>query len=364
MDDREHDRSHKNRKCRNQIDLKMSENQNIISFLVGSGFSIPAKLPSVPCLNKKISNLKASDLFITTDQNLLIIKKEPDQNSFIKREVKQFFEDFIRFYKEKVLESGDDFHYEKFYDYYSDQTSKLEKHSGIDVKLIEFYKSIQSYTLSKEQFELELLNKIGDFSLYFHQVLRNLLQLKNTDAQADPFRNKYVNFIKFLIKLKDQYQINIHTLNHDLLMEELILENNELSEHFSDGFDMNRSYLFGSKRNESDLQLSHKNDSNYCQLPLFKNIFSGQINLFKLHGSINYYKVGIQYPCDKFVFFKTEIPLSGVFRKAEDGIIKTGTQYLDPTIGYQPTPEFLSGYTYKMRRFGYGPDYNKVFFDF
>lgn len=132
MDDRGHDQSHKNRKRGNQIDLKMSADQNTISFLIGSGFSVPANLPFVPCINNMVSNLTAADLSISPSEILAIIERGRDLDRFNRTEEKKFFEDFIRFYKKKVRDSETEFHYEEFYDYYTDQRSKLENHRNID----------------------------------------------------------------------------------------------------------------------------------------------------------------------------------------------------------------------------------------
>src|SRR5690554_1221439 len=107
----------------------MSTNQKKVSFLIGSGFSVPAELPSVKDINNRISILTAEDLSITPSQILSIIKRGSDPNPSMKMEEKYFFMEFIRFYKEEILGPEKAFHYEEFYDYYTHQQLRLENHS-------------------------------------------------------------------------------------------------------------------------------------------------------------------------------------------------------------------------------------------
>lgn len=338
----------------------MRTNQKTVSFLIGSGFSVPAKLPSVECINNRVSNLTADDLSIHTSQIVRIIKRGSDPNPSMENGGENFFEKFIRFYIEEILGPEKAFHYEEFYDYYSYQRSNLENNDDIDSRLMGFYKSYANSTFTKTEFEHELLNKLDDFNHYFHQVIAILLKLESNESKKNCYLKRYDEFIRFLSYLKENHEIKIHTLNHDLLMEELVSKNKVLASHFSDGFDKERSPIFGRVPSGKFYGHHHHKNENYCKLPYFKNEYNKRINLYKLHGSIDFYKVALREPEGRWFYFRIDNPILKSIKLADP---KNKNELINP-VGNADVPEFLSRYTYKIRRYEDMVYYSHVFDQF
>jgi len=51
---------------------------NNVSFLLGSGFSIPEKLPSAALLNERLGRINEKDIFIHTDQKAFFLNGAED----------------------------------------------------------------------------------------------------------------------------------------------------------------------------------------------------------------------------------------------------------------------------------------------
>lgn len=338
----------------------MRTNQKTVSFLIGSGFSVPAKLPSVECINNRVSNLTADDLSIHTSQIVRIIERGSDPNPSMENGGENFFEKFIRFYKEEILGPEKSFHYEEFYDYYTHQQLRLENHSYIDSRLIDFYMSFANSTFTKTEFELELLNKIDDFNHYFHQVIAILLKLESNESKKNCYLKRYDEFIRFLSYLKENHEIKIHTLNHDLLMEELVSKNKEQVLYFSDGFDNQNSPFFALISDANFLQYQHKDFPEFYNLPIFTKKFNRKINLYKLHGSIDFFQVGLNGPDGKMYYFKETIPTDSPIQVIDP----KNKNKLKSAINTRRLSQFLSGYTYKIRQYQNEVYYSHVFDQF
>ena len=91
-----------------------------ISFLVGSGFSVPAGYPTTKDLNERFSKIDASEICIQNDGFARFLDGESDPNPDMRPTERRFVQEFLRFYSDKALRRGQSFHYETFYDYYSD----------------------------------------------------------------------------------------------------------------------------------------------------------------------------------------------------------------------------------------------------
>jgi len=243
-----------------------------ISLLLSSGFSVPAGIPSVKCLNsylKKISRKK-------DEVNHLNISSKNEE---------RFSQKFLEFYNEKLQKENKKFHYEEFYDYYQSlfekeinnmpQKEKCEKYNDFrkfckdndfrreDCNLSHFHDTFSQLLAS-------LLRK--DFSKYWFQ--KKLGKLIDTHYPL-PY-SEFLDFLKFA--KESCMAIHIHSLNHDLLMEYLVKY--IPTEIVSDGF----SYVDSPYYSECIA-------GNMVKLKNFVNKFPGPICFYKLHGSIDYYLV-------------------------------------------------------------------------
>jgi len=183
-------------------------NNKTISFLLGSGFSIKAGLPNSESLN----------------------------SVFIKFSIKDFDNLFdginISFNKEEIRILGNlldafalkhsDFNYEEFYDY----------------------------------FYFERLNNFNRIDLLINLLVYR--KLKENEVKL----NDYLIFLTTIKEISNKNKVDIFTLNHDILLEEILLIKNV---EFHDGFSL-------------------IND-----VPVFDNNFNSKINIVKLHGSINWF---------------------------------------------------------------------------
>jgi hypothetical protein len=95
-----------------------------ISLLLGSGFSIPEGLPSVSMINNKLSKLKETDFYLSSDQTAGFYHSDwKDPNGWIPESYldRLFVEEFTSFYCTEYLNSKIEMYdYEKFYDFISD----------------------------------------------------------------------------------------------------------------------------------------------------------------------------------------------------------------------------------------------------
>lgn len=99
-----------------------------ISFLIGSGFSHPAGYPIATCLNRKLRQIKASEITIHTSGSARFLNKgenDPFRIPFIPRDgQREFVEAFLKFYTSTIIGDAEKFEYEEFFDYYIDLFGK------------------------------------------------------------------------------------------------------------------------------------------------------------------------------------------------------------------------------------------------
>lgn len=88
-----------------------------ISFLVGSGFSIPDKIMGVKALNQVFQNVKKDEIFIGSSQESGFLDGEEDANNHLSNDKRLFIEEFINFYIKQILKNNNEFDYEVFFDF-------------------------------------------------------------------------------------------------------------------------------------------------------------------------------------------------------------------------------------------------------
>ena len=146
---------------------------NQISFLIGSGFSVPIGIPTTNEINRQLQKIRESEICIHSSQDARFLRPgETNPNSqWMKIEQRKFVEEFINFYNESVLTGNDEFNYEDFFDYYNSFLTESDYSSDLSRFMENFIKAngLRNYTADSLLF---------NFNLTFQQLICDLLQKK------------------------------------------------------------------------------------------------------------------------------------------------------------------------------------------
>lgn len=242
-----------------------------ISFLLGAGFSVPDGYPSRRELNARLKKISKDELYIHTGGNAFITKDLNYPNhERMKLAERHFVEEFLDFYNTQILKDTDEFDYEVFYDYYQSilgGTNDCQKFSAFADEFRQKH--------STEKINVSLLNQ---FNNTFNQLISQQVSRWPKRVHLSRYYPKYPSFLNFIDEIRNDYsKLHFHTLNHDLLLEELS-HSDAFSGGISDGFEENGSNFY-----------SNYNDYLTVRLSRFTNSFTGKFCLYKLHGSIDHY---------------------------------------------------------------------------
>lgn len=311
-----------------------------ISFLIGSGFSIPAGLPTTGEINQRLQKVKESEICIHTSQDAWFLKEgETNPNAdWMNVEKRKFVEEFINFYNKSVLSDKDKFHYEDFFDYYS------------------YYLNDNHYPDNLSSFLENFLikHKLNDghdllfnFDLTFNQLISGLIQKKFERVSLGRSYNPNYNAFLSLLDILDDYNVvHLHSLNHDLYMEYLS-QSETLSQNFDDGFQEIGSPFYG--------DLYNNNERYMVRLPRFVNKYEKKFRYYKLHGSINNYWYNEKEE-STLIRLKWGLGKTDVFKEVkEKGVLK----YDNYPLYFHS--DFLSGTTAKIKRYDKGHYYPMMF---
>ena len=238
-----------------------------ISMLIGAGFSAPLGYPIANCLNCKVQKLIRNQGTISFNGGYL---NHDNPCSFISDDHQKCFE-FLLPLMNEYLRINQTFDYEEFYDYLSSGSYYCEELYKNKLK----NKLVQNFP-NRETLVDHLLN-------IYNQIVQSLIKDSQGRQYYGNINNEiaqhYKTFIDYLKKISEEYIIDVHTLNHDLLFEAF---NNLENININDGFSEYGSSYFGPLRCndfEYSCRLQSYSSDNYDQTP---------INLYKLHGSIGY----------------------------------------------------------------------------
>lgn len=358
---------------------KMKTRSNV-SILVGSGFSFSEKIPGVGELNKRLSKIDKDEIFIGQDGTAFFLNGQKDPSSAgwkdLSRVEKTFVQEFLEFYNKTVLKPGKCFNYEAFYDYYSGYLRNPE--TGENKEAIEgFCKEFNERWLNKT----DAFNRISFFNEVFNQLLASLLHKgKYYEDAALLDHPPYDAFIAFLRKLLETHDVKFHTLNHDLFFDWLGRNHSGLSEHFTDGYQLEGSPFYGTVHynfNNGTNKEVHK--YYHVKLNRFTDKFDKPLAFYKLHGSIDNEVV---YPgmrpeelrnkihesiddykdASAYLIHQKEIRIKGHYGISEIFIetnIDTGEPELKKLMS-KNSSDFLSGTTNKMKSYTEDSYYQKL----
>ncbi len=89
--------------------------------------SIPENIPGVKELNLRLSKINESEILIRTDQRAFFLNGQEDPNRWSRWDERIFLQEFLEFYNAEVIQPEEQFHYETFYDFYSEWYTSLEE---------------------------------------------------------------------------------------------------------------------------------------------------------------------------------------------------------------------------------------------
>jgi len=329
-----------------------------ISFLLGSGFSIPEGLPGVRALNERLGKINEKEIFIHTDQKAFFLNGAEDPNRWMKGCERLFVQEFLDFYTGEVLKHGEKFDYETFYDFYSKYL-----HSKGNKDIIEGFHKRFAEKFGPDSWAVrDCHNTLADFNRTFNQLLaEQLIRIQYYDNSTINAHSPYDGFINFLVQLLETNRVKVHTLNHDLFFDWLGQHHDKLFEHYCDGFSLAGSPFYGivyDYNSAPDSRLEYST-SYRVKIPAFLEDFSKKLALYKLHGSIDMKKVYVGQPVRSINRIKQ---VRRVDHLAIEVFDENTGKYAFEGIHDQVEPDYLSGKSSKIRQYD-DESYYKILFD-
>ena len=225
-----------------------------ISFLLGAGFSYPMGYPIGNSMEDRLND--AIDNYIQ-EFNAAPRKETLDRFPFVLREM-------MACYKES---HNNTFDYERFFEYIPN--------CCFDERIT----NARNKYHYKHQYSIEYiaLDIQDDYLRYTSDLIKDEKGKQFYNEQDTEQLSKYEQFIDSLKELLERgYDINIHTLNHDLLFESF-KNSPVIGGDICDGFDCENSPYKGNIGKE------------WVTLPYYTGKYDKRIKLYKLHGSIDQY---------------------------------------------------------------------------
>jgi len=240
-----------------------------VSLILGAGFSYNAGLPLVDGVSRRFLQQPLYDqvlCFGSSEWKWKEWANGPDlHNGILPSEripVAMVIENLIKHY---FADTGEDLlNYEMFYQYMIDMQRKdRQRFEQIKMATQKLYDDKFGY----RDYNFDGMTDGWIFSCFYHLV-DDLLWIRKPFEEIQQLYKPYIDFF-----LNTGNDINICTLNHDLLLESVFTH---LGISYADGFSTANKILM-------DYDNQHR-------VPVFDGTFNERINLLKLHGSIDLYE--------------------------------------------------------------------------
>jgi hypothetical protein len=308
--------------------------------LIGSGFSKPAGYPTTEELNIWLKKIDESEIGIDGSGRAGFLDGQKDPNaSRIRPEERHLVQEFLEFYRSKILEGSDSFHYEKFYDYYVQLLRKRQWPN----ELVRFFHEFRTRHAGVTADDFNLL---WQFHLTFSQLIADRLNKGHEHAYgANSDDQKYEKFLSLVENLGKDNRVHFHSLNHDLWMEHLATSES-IRRKMDDGFEELGSPFYG--------ELNVGRESYMVRLSRFTNEFAAPFRLYKLHGSIDRYLFHGDIQPDLVKLRRGISPVDLYKEVQTDGVYGYAG---DPTNYYT---DFLTGTEYKNEAYKEGTYYPRI----
>jgi len=305
-------------------------------------------------LNKRLSKIHESEILIHTDMKALFLNGQVDNNRWSRADERTFLQEFLEFYNAEILKEGETFHYETFYDFYSEY---LHTRNGNKAAIEGFFQAFDKRHFTMDRPNLrDCYNRVSDFNRSFNQLLASQLHkrkyFENVSMLNYPLYDSFVSLMRELLKFAD---IKFHTLNHDLFFDWLGTYHESLGGHFCDGFQLGGSPYYGTVTNDIGKGNDTLHKSYYVKLEQFVDKWDKPLALYKLHGSISNTLV---YRDNNWVRIKDNFAISRFLMEVKDG---DSGSFKFTDLNDEVSPDFLSGTTNKTRYYTGDPYYQTLF---
>jgi len=322
---------------------------NSIAFLLGAGFSVPMEYPTGAKLNDLLLACTGNDFNFSTEGVLVNLTdgRKPDRNFKGPNGIEC---DFCCKLIQHFNKNKGKFDYEEFCDYLYNDAIKDPEAEGL--LKVDYYKIKQDlkYMLSSSKIIYpQLVDHFlvdGNGNSWYENAM-NLFEPRNIG---------YNGILDFLQKFCEDNIINVHTLNHDLFFEHLVVSDG-LREKFCDGFEELGSPYYG--------DLTTANGGLFkCRLQYYDGKYDKKIRLFKLHGSKDYCRYFRSeksiFTLENYVKIRWGIGLTSLFKEnnGKDGKLT----YEECSINYHA--DILTGITSKIARYKEPLLFGKLFDNF
>lgn len=309
----------------------MSNTDKHIAFLLGSGFSVPAGLPTASDISNATKTMIDSSTYLSfQDGNAGILQC---------------------FVLNQALGGCDKewLNYEQFFDCLEAEKAKAldskALFSFVDMGMCEFYwkctsvderndtKHREQITEIYEALKKECCNGFSDYSRIVERVeqtyqnfIANSIIGDAANGKLDHYLDAYNGFMSILSHYVNQgYIIDIYTLNHDLYLESL-LALTDLNGNVCNGFGGETKVICGKKFKEFSL-----------------NYFNNSIRIYKLHGSIDVHELSFADRTEKH------------YIQIVDGYSDDNAFIMESTQFASILPLFLTGKTSKEKKYKLEP---------
>lgn len=280
-----------------------------------------------------MKNLKAKDFIISSISIAYFIPENYPNSDWLSVSERNFIEYFIARY----VSNNSDFDYEKFYDYCMHLYKNHSTSNELDIIYNEYLQEHPYHRIDK-------LNSISILIRTIDQLIDYILY-NDKDLFVNGIIDKYKNFLKIIQELIDDgYEINLFTLNHDLLLERLL--STSLTFVYNDGFQYFKTPYY-IKQGNQQIRISY-----------YTKNFNSNINIFKLHGSIDNYIINYSEPYD-MVKIPKQLNLLEIYRERE-----VDSEHVEEHLWTLYKPSFLSGDETKVEKYKSHNYYLELFTEF
>lgn len=307
--------------------------EDSVSILLGAGFSAPMGYPVGNDLNKFILNCKGDEFGFSTGGSLCTSIEGGKPNFGFTTSMDHEFSfclEMIKYFNTKK-----DFDYEEFYDFLKDEAMSDPKVSEIAQPYLDRHSSVEGLLLNLDNVLCQVISyylKDADGNKYYDDA----------PHRCGPYFPGYTGILNCIQKLGQSNTVNIHSLNHDLFFERLNISD-WISGELCDGFEEMGSPYYG--------KLKSDGRSYHCRLQYYTGNYNKKFRLYKLHGSLDYYKYyesqGALAIPEKYIKIRYGINPAHLLKEKKND---DGTYFYERCwVNYHG--DFLTGTTSKIERY-------------
>lgn len=225
-------------------------------FLLGSGISIPAGFPSTMDITDNV--MSGNRVIRHTDSRYYLTDSPTELDKHFTKEKLPDILSLLKIIQQVMgnYEKRKQLDYELLF-YFVLQLHDFESGNSINMAIYPFYKRIKMKFIQQNRKNIRFIDLFAETENYIrHMAWRKLSEV--TIGQT-----AYLSLFKDALLDKNMHVVNIATLNHDLLLENYLFQQQVL---FNDGFGKTKRGV-----------------------RYWENSFAERNNFLKLHGSINWF---------------------------------------------------------------------------